>query len=155
MDQVFTELRNDGTTLPLFIKPKNGQDSAEFIIQWIGENKELLKQKILEHGGCLTKLVRLSNSPTLRHNSKFESPPKALHRLYLGVGLDIDRYIIIDSVSLRYRNFNKAIFQELYEKLVRGKNQSSRLVDLICSGQTSFCSQNWSSLVQLNKFKFE
>ena len=57
MDQVFTELRNDGTTLPLFIKPKNGQDSAEFIIQWIGENKELLKQKILEHGGCLTKLV--------------------------------------------------------------------------------------------------
>ena len=50
MDQVISELREDGTTLPLFIKPKNGQDSAEFIIQWIGENKELLRQKILEYG---------------------------------------------------------------------------------------------------------
>ena len=50
MDQVVTELQEDGTTLPLFIKPKDGQDSAEFLIQWIGNNKELLKQKILEYG---------------------------------------------------------------------------------------------------------
>lgn len=49
MDQVICE---DGVTLPLFIKPKNGQDSVEFLIQWIGENKELLKQKILEYGTC-------------------------------------------------------------------------------------------------------
>lgn len=50
MDQVITELGGNGITLPLFIKPKNGQDSAEFLIQWIGDNKELLKQKILEYG---------------------------------------------------------------------------------------------------------
>ena len=50
MDQVICEFREDGITLPLFIKPKNGQDSVEFLIQWIGENKELLKQKILEYG---------------------------------------------------------------------------------------------------------
>jgi len=52
MDQVNCEFREDGTTLPLFIKPKNGQDSAKFLIQWIGDNKELLKQKILEYGRC-------------------------------------------------------------------------------------------------------
>ena len=50
MDQVISEFQEDGTTLPLFIKPKNGQDSAEFLIQWIGSNKELLKQKIIEYG---------------------------------------------------------------------------------------------------------
>ena len=50
MDKVTCELKEDGITLPLFIKPKNGEDSVAFLIQWIGENKELLKQKILEHG---------------------------------------------------------------------------------------------------------
>jgi len=50
MDKVACELREDGKTLPLFIKPKNGQDSVEFLIEWIGENKELLKQKMLEYG---------------------------------------------------------------------------------------------------------
>ena len=54
------EFREEGTTLPLFIKPKNGQDSAEFIIQWIGENKELLRQKILEYGMLVTFEVTLS-----------------------------------------------------------------------------------------------
>ena len=52
MDQVISELQEDGTTLPLFIKPKNGQNSAEFLIRWIGNNKELLKQNILEYGTC-------------------------------------------------------------------------------------------------------
>ena len=60
MDQVVCEFREEGTTLPLFIKPKNGQDSAEFIIQWIGENKELLRQKILEYGMLVTFEVTLS-----------------------------------------------------------------------------------------------
>ena len=50
MDQVICEFQEDGVTLPLFIKPKSEQDSVEFLIQWIGENKELLKQKILEYG---------------------------------------------------------------------------------------------------------
>jgi len=59
MDQVISELREDGTTLPLFIKPKNGQDSAEFIIQWIGDNKELLRQKILEYGMFLSASSRV------------------------------------------------------------------------------------------------
>ena len=57
MDQVICEFREDGITLPLFIKPKNGQDSIEFLIQWIGENKELLKQKILEYGKASVRLV--------------------------------------------------------------------------------------------------
>ena len=50
MEKVTCELGENGVTLPLFIRPKNGQDSAEFLIQWVGENKELLKQKILEYG---------------------------------------------------------------------------------------------------------
>lgn len=54
MDKVISEFRKDETTLPLFIKPKNGQDSAEFLIQWIEDNKELLKQKILKYGRCMT-----------------------------------------------------------------------------------------------------
>jgi len=41
---------DDGESLPLFIKPKNGQDSAEFLVNWIGDNKELLRKKILEYG---------------------------------------------------------------------------------------------------------
>ena len=49
MDKVTCELKEDEVTLPLFIKSKNGEDSVEFLIQWIEENKELLKQKILEY----------------------------------------------------------------------------------------------------------
>jgi len=41
---------DDGETLPLFIRPKNAQDSAEFLVNWIGDNKELLRKKILEYG---------------------------------------------------------------------------------------------------------
>lgn len=47
MDQVVFD---DGDVLPLFITPKNGQDSAEFLTKWIQENQELLRKKMLEHG---------------------------------------------------------------------------------------------------------
>ena len=59
MEQVIFE---DETTLPLFIKPKNGKDSAEFLIQWIGDNKELVKQKILEYGACNRATVQFGNA---------------------------------------------------------------------------------------------
>lgn len=36
--------------LPLIIRPRRGQESAEHLKSWVAENKEWLKNKLLQHG---------------------------------------------------------------------------------------------------------
>lgn len=47
---VHTSLSSDGNRLPLFITPKNGNDSVIFLKYWVKMNKSWLEKKVLEHG---------------------------------------------------------------------------------------------------------
>ena len=44
--------REDGETLPLIIRPRSGGNntSADFLREWVRDNKKLVEQKMLEHG---------------------------------------------------------------------------------------------------------
>ena len=50
VDGVCTHIREDGETLPLFVVPKDGNDSVSFLKEWVKSNKPWLKQKLIEHG---------------------------------------------------------------------------------------------------------
>ena len=53
MDQVegvYTKIREDGETLPLFVLPKDGNNSALYLKEWMKSHKPWLKKKLLEHG---------------------------------------------------------------------------------------------------------
>ena len=48
-------IREDGETLPLIIRPKAGADmgrnkSAAFLKEWVRANRQLVEQKLSEHG---------------------------------------------------------------------------------------------------------
>ena len=43
-------IREDGEPTPLFVQPKDGNNSLEFLKSWTSENREWLDQKLLEHG---------------------------------------------------------------------------------------------------------
>ncbi len=47
---VCASLREDGESAPLFVRPKDGNDSLDFLMTWIGNNKEWIDGKLLEHG---------------------------------------------------------------------------------------------------------
>lgn len=47
---VYTSLSSDGNPLPLFITPKNGNDSVIFLKYWVKMNKSWLERKVLDHG---------------------------------------------------------------------------------------------------------
>ena len=40
----------EGKTLPLFIYAKEGNDSVDFLKEWIADNKAWLDAKMLQHG---------------------------------------------------------------------------------------------------------
>ena len=50
MEGVSAYIREDGETLPLFIVPKDGNNSVSFLKEWVKKNKSWLKQKLVEHG---------------------------------------------------------------------------------------------------------
>ena len=43
-------VREDGQTLPLMIRPEQGNTSVNFLKTWIAENKQWLDEKLLEYG---------------------------------------------------------------------------------------------------------
>ena len=43
-------IREDGETLPLIIRPDDGNNSVAFLKNWIAENKLWLEEKLLTHG---------------------------------------------------------------------------------------------------------
>ena len=47
---VEVSLREDGETLPLIVRPKDGNDSLTFLQNWIARNTSWLDQKLLDHG---------------------------------------------------------------------------------------------------------
>ena len=49
-DGVAIGIREDGETLPLMIRPVEGNNSPEFLRNWIAKNKQWLDGKLLEHG---------------------------------------------------------------------------------------------------------
>jgi alpha-ketoglutarate-dependent taurine dioxygenase len=53
VDGVCTHIREDGETLPLFVVPKDGNDSVSFLKEWVKSNKPWLKQKLIEHGAVM------------------------------------------------------------------------------------------------------
>lgn len=52
-DSVCVSVREDGESVPLFVRPKDGNSSVEFLKQWAQTNKDWLDQKLLEHGAIL------------------------------------------------------------------------------------------------------
>ena len=49
-ESVCAGIREDGESLPLIVRPKDGNDSLMFLKSWVAENKEWLDHKLLEHG---------------------------------------------------------------------------------------------------------
>ena len=49
-ESVCAGIREDGESLPLIVRPKDGNDSLIFLKSWVAENKEWLDHKLLEHG---------------------------------------------------------------------------------------------------------
>ena len=49
-DSVCVSIREDGESVPLFVRPKDGNSSVEFLKEWAQANKDWLDQKLLEHG---------------------------------------------------------------------------------------------------------
>ena len=43
-------IREDGQTLPLMIRPEEGNSSVEFLKSWVAENRLWLDDKLLTHG---------------------------------------------------------------------------------------------------------
>ena len=41
---------DEGRSLPLIIRPKDGQNSAEFLQNWVKDNASWLREKMLQHG---------------------------------------------------------------------------------------------------------
>ena len=37
-------------SLPLIVRPKDGNSSVEFIKRWVSDNKDWIDEKLLEHG---------------------------------------------------------------------------------------------------------
>ncbi len=52
VDTVCASLREDGESAPLFVRPRDGNDSLDFLMTWIGNNKEWIDGKLLEHGSA-------------------------------------------------------------------------------------------------------
>ena len=50
VEGVCTNIRDDGETLPLFVIPKEGNNSVSFLKEWVKNNKSWLKQKLIDHG---------------------------------------------------------------------------------------------------------
>lgn len=48
--EVLVSIREDGETLPLIIRPKQGNDSVVFLQAWMARNISWLEQKLLDHG---------------------------------------------------------------------------------------------------------
>ena len=40
-------------SLPLIVRPKDGNSSVEFIKRWVSDNKDWIDEKLLEHGSCM------------------------------------------------------------------------------------------------------
>ena len=51
-NMVDISFREDGETLPLIIRPRSGGNntSADFLREWVRDNKKLVERKMLEHG---------------------------------------------------------------------------------------------------------
>lgn len=56
VEGVCTSIALDGNPLPLFITPKDGNDSVYFLKQWVKNNKAWLEKKVLEHGKSVHRL---------------------------------------------------------------------------------------------------
>ena len=67
---VNTSIASDGNPLPLFITPKDGNDSIIFLKYWVKTNKSWLERKVLEHG---TTTSVMCNRYTKGHHDAFWS----------------------------------------------------------------------------------
>ena len=47
---VSVSVRADGETLPLFVRPRDGNNSLAFLKWWVGDNKAWIERKLQEHG---------------------------------------------------------------------------------------------------------
>lgn len=52
LDQVTYGTREDGESLPLFVRPTEDK-SREFLERWLSNNKEWVEEKLLEHGAVM------------------------------------------------------------------------------------------------------
>ena len=50
VSEVEVGLREDGETLPLIVRPAQGDDSVDFLKTWVSRNAGWLDAKILQHG---------------------------------------------------------------------------------------------------------
>ena len=69
MSEVEVGVREDGETLPLIVRPKQGRDSVEFLQTWISRNKSWIEQKLLEHGRRWSREARLLRTQYYLRNS--------------------------------------------------------------------------------------
>lgn len=47
---VNVSVRADGESLPLFVRPRDGNNSLAFLKRWIGDNKAWIERKLQQHG---------------------------------------------------------------------------------------------------------
>lgn len=57
VEGVHSAIALNGNPLPLFITPKDGNDSVTFLKQWVKSNKSWLEKKVLEHGTTVLLLL--------------------------------------------------------------------------------------------------